>query len=188
MKYFFIYQMLKKLFSSAIRAEVLSLLLNSPEDRFYMREISRLLEKNPSAVKRELDSLEKIGVVKSEKVANLKYFQADESSPLYYELKNLITKSLGLAGSLKALLRGSAVCAFIFGPYAEGRDVKTVDLMVVTNGDIEEKAIRKTAKNFGYKVTLTRMSEQEYRQRKKSRDRALQKILSDRRIPLLGRA
>ena len=180
--------MLKKLFSSAIRAEVLSLLLNSPEDKFYMREISRLLDKKPSAVKRELDSLEKIGVVRSEKVANLKYFQADATSPLYSELKNLITKSLGLAGSLKALLRGGAVCAFIYGPYAEGRDVKTVNLLVVAAGEIDEKAIRETARHFGCRVVLTRMSEQEYRQRKKARDGALQKILSDRRIPLLGRA
>ncbi len=179
--------MLKELFSSAIRAEVLSLLLNSPEDKFYMREISRLLDKNPSAVKRELDNLEKIGVVRSEKVANLKYFQADTASPLYSELKNLITKSLGLAGSLKTLLRGSAVYAFIYGPYAEGRDVKTVNLMVVADGEIDEKAIRETARHFGCRVVLTRMGEQEYRQRKKARESALQKILSDRRIPLLGR-
>ena len=162
--------------------------MNSPEDKFYMREISRLLEKNPSAVKRELDNLEKIGVVRSEKVANLKYFQADADSPLYSELKNLITKSLGLAGSLKALLRGGAQCAFIYGPYAEGRDVKTVNLMVVTDGEIDEKAVRETARHFGCRVVLTRMSEQEYRRRKKARDSALLQILSDRRIPLLGRA
>ena len=181
--------MLKKLFSSAIRAEVLSLLLNSPEEKFYMREISRLLEKNPSAVKRELDNLEKIGVVKSEKVANLKYFQADTASPLYSELKNLITKSLGLAGNLKALLRNSGVkCAFIYGPYAEGRDVKTVNLLVVGGGELDERALREAARHFGCRVSLTRMDEEQYRQRKKAHDRALLKMLSDRRIPLLGRA
>ncbi|MDA8172009.1 MAG: ArsR family transcriptional regulator [Nitrospiraceae bacterium] len=181
--------MLKELFSSAIRAEVLSLLLNSPEEKFYMREISRLLEKNPSAVKRELDNLEKIGLVKSEKVANLKYFQADATSPLYSELKNLITKSLGLTGNIKALLRNSAVkLAFIHGPYAEGRDVKTVNLLVVGGGEIDERALRDTARHFGCKVALTRMDEDEYRKRKKARDRALLKMLSARRIPLLGRA
>ena len=75
--------MLKKLFSSSIRADVLALLLNSPEERFYVSEISKLLRKNPSGVKRELDNLEKMGIVLSEKVANLKYFKANTKSPLY---------------------------------------------------------------------------------------------------------
>jgi DNA-binding MarR family transcriptional regulator len=75
--------MLKSLFSSSIRAEVLSLLLNSPDERFYVREIAKLLRKNPSGVKREIDKLEEMGIVISEKVANLKYCQADKSSPLY---------------------------------------------------------------------------------------------------------
>jgi len=48
-------------------------------------------------------------VVLSEKVANLKYS----------ELKDLIAKSLGLPGALKALLRASgAKIAFIYGTYA----------------------------------------------------------------------
>src|SRR5512135_3875092 len=107
---------LKSLFSSAIRADLLALLLNNPEERFYVREIATLLRKNPSGVKRELDNLEKMGIVASKKVANLKYFQAEKKSPLFSELKNLITKSLGLPGAIKALIRASgAKAAFIYG-------------------------------------------------------------------------
>jgi len=47
--------MLKSLFSSSIRADVLALLLNSPDEKFYVREIAKLIRKNPSGVKRELD-------------------------------------------------------------------------------------------------------------------------------------
>ena len=116
--------MLKSLFSSSIRADVLSLLLNSPEERFYVREIAKLLRKNPSGVKRELDKLEEMGIVISEKVANLKYFQSDKSSPFYSELKELIAKSLGLPGALKSLLRANEVkLAFIYGPYAAASGV-----------------------------------------------------------------
>ncbi len=180
--------MLKKLFSSAVRAEVLSLLLNSPDDRFYVREIAKLLEKNPSAVKRELDSLEKMGIVTSEKVANLKYFQADHNSPLFEELKNLITKSLGLAGNLKALLRThGAKTAFIYGPYAAGEEVKTVHLFVAGDNPVDQKALREVARNFGHRISLVQMDESEYRLKRKKRDRELLKILQDRRIPLLGR-
>ena len=52
--------MLKSLFSSSIRADVLSLLLNSPDEQFYIREVATLLRKNPSGIKRELDNLEKV--------------------------------------------------------------------------------------------------------------------------------
>jgi DNA-binding transcriptional ArsR family regulator len=181
--------MLKKLFSSAVRAEILALLLNSPDYKFYVREIAKLLDKNPSAVKRELDNLEKMGIVVSEQVANLKYFTADENSPLYSELKNLITKSLGLAGSLKSLLRsGNAKLAFIYGPYAEGQDVKTAGLLVVGGEPPDEKALKKTARQFGIRLTLTVMTEEEYRDKRKKRDKELLRVLSERRIPLIGRA
>jgi predicted transcriptional regulator len=64
--------MLKNLFSSTIRADVLSLLLNSPDEQFYIREIATLLRKNPSGIKRELDNLETMGIVTSERIVNLK--------------------------------------------------------------------------------------------------------------------
>ena len=52
---------LKMLFSSAIRADVLALLLNNPDEKFYVREIANLIRKNPSRGKGELDNLEKMG-------------------------------------------------------------------------------------------------------------------------------
>jgi len=58
---------LKDLFSSSVRADVLAILLNSPDEKFYIREIANLVRKNPSGVKRELDRLEKLGIVVSEK-------------------------------------------------------------------------------------------------------------------------
>ncbi|MEW6001430.1 MAG: winged helix-turn-helix domain-containing protein [Nitrospirota bacterium] len=180
--------MLKSLFSSSIRADVLSLLLNSPEEKFYIREIAKLLRKNPSGVKRELDNLEKMGIVTSEKIANLKYFQADKDSPLFSELKNLVTKSLGLPGALKAVLRASgAKVAFIYGPYAEGNNVNSVDLFVVGASSSLIREIREIEKRFDQKINCTIMEEDEYRIKKKKGDTNMKRILSGKRITLLGR-
>jgi predicted transcriptional regulator with HTH domain len=180
--------MLKNLFSSSIRADVLSLLLNSPDEKFYVREIAKLLRKNPSGIKRELDNLEKMGIVISERVANLKYFQADKDSPLYSELKNLITKSLGLPGAIKALLRASgAKSAFIYGPYAEGEDVDSVDLFVIGASQSVIKGLKDLEKKFGLKINCTLMDEDEYRLKRKKSDAALKRILSGKRITLIGR-
>ena len=86
--------MLEKLFTSGIRADIMSLLFNNPDEKFYVREIARLINKNPSGVKRELDKLEKMDLVISEKEGNLKYFIVNKNSSLFPELKGLIAKSL----------------------------------------------------------------------------------------------
>lgn len=180
--------MLKSLFSSSIRADVLSLLLNSPDEQFYIREIAKLLRKNPSGVKRELDNLEKMGIVSSEKIANLKYFKANEESPLYSELKNLITKSLGLPGALKAVLRASgAKAAFLYGPYAEGEDVYRVDLFVIGASSSLAKELKDIERRFELRINCTMIDEEEYRLKKKKRDSNLKRLLSGKRITLIGR-
>lgn len=180
--------MLKSLFSSAVRADVLSLLLNSPDEQFYIREIAELLRKNPSGVKRELDNLEEMGIVISEKVANLKYFKANKDSPLFSELKNLITKSLGLPGALKAVLRASgAKAAFLYGPYAEGDDINTVDLFVIGAMASLTRELKDIGKRFDRKINCTIIDEDEYKLKKKKGDANLKKLLSGKRIALIGR-
>src|SRR4030042_1474711 len=180
--------MLKSLFSSAIRADVLSLLLNSPDEQFYIREIAKLLRKNPSGIKRELDKLEQMEIVTSERIVNLKYFQANKESPLFSELKNLITKSLGLPGALKAVLRASgAKAASIYGPYAEGNDVDSVDLFVIGALPSLAKELKDLERRFDQKIDCIMMDEDEYRLKKKKRDSNLKKILSGKRITLIGR-
>ncbi len=180
--------MLKSLFSSSIRADVLSLLLNSPDEQFYIREIAELLRKNPSSAKRELDNLEKMGIVMSDKVANLKYFRANKDSPLFSELKNLITKSLGLPGALKAVLRASgAKAAFLYGPYAEGDDVNTVDLFVIGALSSLTKELKDIERRFDRKINCTIIDEDEYKLKKKKGDANLKRLLSGKRITLIGR-
>jgi predicted transcriptional regulator with HTH domain len=180
--------MLKNLFSSTIRADVLSLLLNSPDEQFYIREIATLLRKNPSGIKRELDNLETMGIVTSERIVNLKYFQANKESPLFSELKNLITKSLGLPGALKAVLRASgAKAAFLYGPYAEGNDVDAVDLFVIGASSSLTKELKDLEKRFGQKLNCLMMDEEEYRVKKKKGDANLKRLLSGKRVTLIGR-
>lgn len=180
--------MLKSLFSSSIRADVLSLLLNSPDEQFYIREIAKLLRKNPSGIKRELDKLEQMGIVTSEKIVNLKYFQANKESPLFSELKNLITKSLGLPGALKALLRASgAKAAFLYGPYAEGQDESPVNMFVIGASPSLARELKNLEKRFDQKIDCVIIDEEEYKLKKKKGDASLKKIMSGKRIALIGR-
>ena len=179
---------LKSLFSSSIRADLLALLLNNPEEKFYMREIATLLRKNPSGVKRELDNLEKMGIVASKKVANLKYFQAEKKSPLFSELKSLIAKSLGIPGALKTLLKTSgAKIAFIYGPFTENEDTETVDIFVAGSASLSKEGIRDIEEKFSKKININFMEESEFKSRKESGDADLEKLLSGNNIMLMGK-
>ncbi|MCX8070287.1 MAG: winged helix-turn-helix domain-containing protein [Thermodesulfovibrionales bacterium] len=180
--------MLKTLFSSSIRAEMLELLLNRPDDRFYIRELASILKKNPSGIKRELDKLEEMDIVVSEKVANLKYFRANKQSQLFNELKSLISKSLGLPGALKSILKSNDIkTAFIYGPYAAGEDTPIVDLVVV--GSLTPPllaGIQELEKKFEKKINCNFINQEDFKIRKK-KDPTLKRLVAEKRITLLGR-
>jgi hypothetical protein len=179
---------LKSLFSSTIRADLLALLLNNPDERFYVREIATLLRKNPSGVKRELDNLEKMGILTSKRVANLKYFQADKKSPFFAELKSIIAKSLGVPGALKALLKTMPVkVAFIFGPYVTNEDADTVSLFVVGPASLVIDGIKDIEDRFLKKISVTFMDESEFRNKRESGEAELEKLLSGDKIILMGK-
>ena len=180
--------MLDKLFTSGIRADIMSLLFNNPEEKFYVREIARLINKNPSGVKRELDKLENMDLVKSEREGNLKYFKVNKHSSLFPELKGLIAKSLGLPGALKSVLKASeAKTAFIYGPYINDATRPSLDLFVVTDSNHIKKTLGEIEKRFGRAINYTVMSTSEYRTNKKSGKRSFKQLLNKKKILLLGR-
>ncbi len=180
--------MLEKLFTSGVRADIMSLLFNNPEEKFYVREIARLINRNPSGVKRELDKLYQMGLVTSEKEGNLKYFTVNTGSTLFPELKGLIAKSLGLPGALKSVLKASeAKTAFIHGHYADDPNLPSLDLFIVCDSNHIGKALSDIENRFGRTIRYTLMSALEYKTKKKAGDRQLKKLIAAKKILLLGR-
>ncbi|MBI4847042.1 MAG: winged helix-turn-helix transcriptional regulator [Nitrospirae bacterium] len=180
--------MLEKLFTSGIRADIMSLLFNNPEEKFYVREIARLTNKNASGIKRELDKLEQMDLVISEREGNLKYFKVNRNSSLFPELKGLIAKSLGVPGALKSVLKAlDAKAAFIHGPYVEDPNLPSLDLFVVCDSNNIGKTLDDVEKRFGREIRYTIMSQAEYKTIKKSGERSVKKLLSAKKILLLGR-
>ena len=63
--------MLERLFSSKTRVEILRLLFLNPDGRYYVRQIARELSRDISGIKRELDNLDKAGLLTSEKLGEV---------------------------------------------------------------------------------------------------------------------
>lgn len=184
--------MLTKLFSST-RAELLSLFFNNPDGRFYLREIARHIGKDAAGIKRELDTLVKIGILGREKRGVQKYYYADKSSPVYTELKGLIFKTTGVQGSVKAALSRlkGVKAAFIYGSYAKGAEKadSNINLMVVGQVNITElndmvmALEEKLKRDIDYLV----FDELEYRKRKETKDPFIRDIVKGKKIFLTGK-
>ncbi|MBC8414571.1 MAG: winged helix-turn-helix transcriptional regulator [Nitrospira sp.] len=166
----------------------MSLLFNNPEEKFYVREIARLVNKNPSGVKRELDKLQDMELVSSHKEGNLRYITVNRKSPLFPELKGLIAKSLGLPGALKSVLNAAdAKTAFIHGPYVNNTDLPSLDILVVCDTNTIKKSLGEIEKRFGKEIHHTIMSVSDYNNQKKIGEKKLKKIINAKKILLLGR-
>ena len=57
--------MLEQLFGSKTRVKVLRLFLNNPGQPYYLREIAREVKSQLNSVRREVNILEKLGIIKS---------------------------------------------------------------------------------------------------------------------------
>jgi len=56
--------LLKALFSSQTRVKLLSTFLLHPEDEYFIRELTRLLNEQINSIRRELENLRRVGLVK----------------------------------------------------------------------------------------------------------------------------
>ncbi|MBI2434739.1 MAG: nucleotidyltransferase domain-containing protein [Candidatus Hydrogenedentes bacterium] len=127
---------LRQLLGSALRADALSWLLTHPDERFYVRQLSKILHVNSTNLSRELARLEMIGVIQSTLEGHQKYFAADRSSPLFPDLEGLAIKTAGMAEVLEKALApvlDKINAAFIFGSFAEKRanQHSDVDCMII---------------------------------------------------------
>jgi uncharacterized protein len=130
-------------FSTALfgktRNGVLGLLFGHPDESFYVREIARTLGSGQGAIQRELESLEKSGILVRSTRGRQVFYQANAQSPIFGEIKSLITKTVGGVQILiqaLAPLADKIQVAFIFGSMAEGQQHRDSDVDLFIVGDV----------------------------------------------------
>jgi predicted nucleotidyltransferase len=123
------------LFGKARRA-ILALLYGHADELFYVREIARAAGVGHGAVQRELRALVAAGVLNRTQRGQQVFYQANQASPIYTELRGLVQKTFGAAEVLRRCLqrlRPRIRVALVFGSLAHGREAKDsdVDLLIV---------------------------------------------------------
>jgi predicted nucleotidyltransferase len=112
-----------------------------PGENYYVRELSGLIDEDPGNLSRELRKLEQEGLFISFSKGKEKYYSLNKNYPLLPELKKIVSKTVGVEGSLRDLVAGfkGISLAFIHGSYSKGREQKTSDIDLVVVGTFPEK-------------------------------------------------
>lgn len=185
--------MLARVFSSKTRVDILRLLYSHPEERFYVRQIARDLHRDISGVKRELDNLEKAGLLVSEKVGNLRYYAVNKSSAIYSEIKSIIAKTVGVQGTLAVTLAklSGLQSAWLYSTNAHppGEGTGPIPLLIVGGVDLTDlnEAITRLEADLGREINYTVFDEGEFQRRRAEADPFLTEVLGGRNVLLIGR-
>jgi predicted nucleotidyltransferase len=123
----------------AYRRKILSLLLLRPDEKFHVREISRLIDVPAGSLHRELKVLAESELLLRSKSGNQVYYQANQDCQIYSELAGLFRKTCGLADVIRealAPLHGTMELAFVFGSVAQGKERAGSDVDLFVVGDV----------------------------------------------------
>ena len=93
---------LAELFSSRVRAAVLTLVLPRPHLRFSLTDLSRRLGLPVSSLQHECNKLTRIGLLHNERVGNARLYRPNPSWPLLEPLTALTVRAMPLVEALEA--------------------------------------------------------------------------------------
>jgi predicted transcriptional regulator len=89
--------MVQKLFGSNTRVKLLKLFLFNPNEKYFVRELTRILDEHINSIRRELENLLSMEIIKEVKPtkegkSNKKYYKINNGFGIYNELRALFAK------------------------------------------------------------------------------------------------
>ncbi|MBC3364323.1 nucleotidyltransferase domain-containing protein [Pseudomonas sp. SWRI154] len=124
---------------TATQRRVLGLLFGKPDQSFYTNEIARWAQIGKGSLMRELERLQRSGVLTMTRLGNQTHYQANPRCPIYAELLGIVRKTIGIAEPLRQALEpfsGQLRWAFVYGSVAKGQanTSSDIDLMLIGEG------------------------------------------------------
>jgi len=125
------------LFTKA-QQKVLALLFGQTDKSFYLNEVVRHAAMGKGVISRELSKFCAAGLLVVTKQGNQNHYQANPHAPIFNELKQIVKKTMGVAGALQlglAALMPQLEHAFIYGSIAKGEEHAGSDVDVMLVGE-----------------------------------------------------
>ena len=178
-------------FRSKITRQVLPYMLLNPHTELYLNEIATKFGVDRGNLVKKLAEWEREGIIRKRKRGNLSLYTANQSNPLYKELRTITEKQFGLTDALRSSIKRVAgvSAAYIFGSYAKGTLGAESDLDVLVVGSHRavdlQRQIALIQKKFDRAINVVDMTERELTKRKKTHDPLVARIFHAPNIKLL---
>jgi len=169
---------------------LLSIFFANPGKSFYLRELGRMIGKEPGVFQKDINKLESDGLLKSDFRGKSRFFELNKQYPLYQEMRSIIKKTGGLEKQLAVVLSRvkDIKKAFIYGSFANDSadNFSDVDVVIIGNPSPQklDAALQILEKKFNREINYTLYDAEEY-DRKKKTDPFLREIEQNKKINLL---
>ncbi len=184
---------LSDIITSKVRIKLLELFYSNPNEMYHVRGAVREVKEEINAVRRDLDRLEKAGILKKEPRGNRVYYWVRDDYPFFGDILSIISKTTGLGAQLVENRNkiGKPNYVMFSGKFARQKPRKKddeVDILFVGDVVLPELAtlIRVEESKRAHEINYTVMSREEFDFRKKRRDPFLLGILADSRVMIIG--
>jgi len=183
------------LFGSETLPRLLAALAAAPDRRFTTGELEELIGASHDSTFRALQRAVVTGLVGRERVGRQYVYRIDVGSPIFPEIKTLLSKLSGPAGALRRALAGmrppEVEAAFLFGSAARARDTLASDLDVFVVGDVSRFALARQLANaereLGREVNAMAYPRHEVAGRLAAGDGFLREVWAQPKLMLVGR-
>jgi uncharacterized protein len=177
---------------SRVRVKILKLFFTSPEEMYYVREITRATKEEINAVRRELDKMVGYGLLRSEQRGNRLYYYLNKRYVYFLELQQMIVKSSGLGRKIRKLRRKLGTLDFVMfsGRFARRLPPRQNEVDVLIIGDVVlpelEALIKEEEAKLEREIRVTVFDKNEFEFRKTRRDPFVMDALYGSRIMVIG--
>lgn len=172
--------MLKRLFTSTTRVKLLTIFLLNPEQEFFIRELTRELGEQINSIRRELDNLKKMGLLKTKEKNRKKYYMVNKNFLILNELKSIIVKGISNKDEItRRIATFGEVDVLIFSGLFVNKD-SLIDLLIV--GTIDKEKLEEYLNNeldTSRPIRFSIMSRDDYLYRLKCHDKFLSDLLDN---------
>lgn len=182
--------MLKSFFGSKTRVKLLGLFLLHPQNEYFIRELTRILKEQINSIRRELNNLRKVGLLKTYTKNRKKYFYLNTEFQLLEEFRNIFAKTAEPQDEVvKAVAKFGAVDFLLLTGQFVGqiaKDDTSVDMLVV--GDVDKDGLKTFLDKelTAQKVRFTVMGRADFLYRLDCKDKFVLDLLAarDKMIPV----
>ena len=188
--------MFEQLFGSKTRVKLLSLFYNNPDRPFYVREITRKIDEQINSVRRELQNLLNIGIVRSVSQSNRLYYEVNPKYKFHKELQSIFQRIPAKSKEIKQtkeedqILKqlqkaGNVRMAFLTGAFVRGSN-QQIDIFII--GDMNKSQLARIVvdmeKEMNRELNYAALTVEDYDYRRNLNDRFLTDILDENKIIL----